>query len=238
MAPEPYRQTYRVERRTRDLTEAERAIVDARVRDWDEQVRKRERRHTIELTLPLVVGVAAVLFGAIRGNGAVIFMGGLMGSLFAIFFLVAWRQAKARIAASRGPWHPPPDGYGAIETRVVARSVVGAISGDEDYACWLLFEIPGGDWFYLEATVLPDGDARAEVHLVRLAPHGPYLSAEARGDAIPRRGASGQPDDYAKAMDDGQVWHPALTPDEGEHDVEGRVAEAKLPAWVRAAAEG
>jgi hypothetical protein len=36
-------------------------------------------------------------------------------------------------------------------------------------------------------------------------------------------------------MDDGQVWCPSSSPDEEEHDADGRVAEAKLPAWVRAA---
>ncbi len=218
--------------------DAERAIVDARVRAWNDQVRKRERGHALELLVPLAVVVAAMLFGALRGNGAVLFVGGLMGLMFAFFFVVAQRQAKERIAASKGPWHPPPGGYRAIETQIVARSVVGAVSGDEDYAYWLLFEIPGGDWFYLDPTVLPDGNAHAEIHLVRVAPYGPYLSAEGRGGVIPRRGASGHPDDYAKAMDAGQMWCPSLSPDEEEHDADGRVAETNLPAWVRAAAEG
>jgi len=238
MPREPYRETYRVERRTRDLGAEERAVIDAHVRDWDERVRRQERAGMLTLLVPLVGSVAAVVFGALRGNGGVVFTGGVMTLVFALCFVGARRQSKVRTAASRGPWHAPPDGYRVIETHVFARSVVGAVSGDEDYEEWLLFEVPGGDWFYVDPTCLSAQNvdlARAELHLVRLTPHGPYLSVEPRGEAIPRHGALTDPDAYAKAVDDGQVWRPSL---DEEYEAEGLVAEGDLPAWVRAAAGG
>jgi hypothetical protein len=120
-------------------------------------------------------------------------------------------------------------------SRVFARSVVVAVGGDRRGGCWLLFEIPGGDWFYLDVCVLLDEDAppvhvaveldRAELYLAHLAPHGQPLTIEGRGDAIPRA---------AKA----QVWSPPMPLGRRERNPHGRVAEADLPASIRAAVGG
>ena len=116
-------------------------------------------------------------------------------------------------------------------------AVVDAVSGDEDYAVWLLFEIPGGDWFFVDPLCLPGSDAatsvamfaREHVTLTSLWPHGVFVSADASGDPIPHRG--GGIGDYAEADARRFVWRPEEASLVGNAD--GMVPESSLPAWMR-----
>ena len=107
-----------------------------------------------------------------------------------------------------------------------------AASVDEDYATWLLVEVPGGEWFYVDSLCLPvewtrdpTKLARAEVRIARLWPHGPYLDVRATGHAIEHRG----PDDYAELVAAERVWRPS----EEDAGADGLVAESTLPEWLR-----
>jgi hypothetical protein len=236
MPQDAYRQTYRVESRIRALSQEEEKLVADRLSDWHARARKQAMSATMELAVPLAGAVAGLVYGAVRGNGAVLFVGALMTVMLGVILVLARRAGRARVAASRGPWDAPEGGWKIRETRVFARSVTGAVSDDEDYTRRLLFEIPGGDWFYVDPLDLPalrgaDEIGRAEVHLTRLWPHGAYLLAEARGDALPQRGLEDGGDDYARDCEAGRVWRPQ----DEESATEDLVPEAKLPAWVREA---
>jgi hypothetical protein len=80
--------------------------------------------------------------------------------------------------------------------------------------------------------------ARGELHLARLAPWGPYVSATSSGDPIPQRGATDTPDGagYASAVEAGWVWQPT-TQEHAESGADGLVEESALPAWARELAQ-
>ncbi|MDB4994680.1 MAG: hypothetical protein JWM74_2112 [Myxococcaceae bacterium] len=234
---EPYRETYRVERRTRELTDAEHAIARAHIDDWDRRVRAQHLTPVRRMFVAIPVAVLVAAFGVIRGNHALVATALLVGAFFAVIGFFARRDALKLIAISRGPWHPPAPGWCVIETHVFARSVIGAASDDEEYTHWLLYEIPGGTWFYLDPydVASPPIDlARSELHLARLAPWGPYVSATSSGDPIPHRGATDTPDGsgFAAAVEAGHLWQPA-TQEYAESGADGLVEESALPAWVR-----
>jgi hypothetical protein len=229
MSGASYRQTYRIERRERPLRPDEAQLVETRRRAWHAVVRKQETTHVPEMFVPFAV---VVLLIALKDWRVSIAVGGVGTLFFGVLYVVARRKMLARLAAARGPWDAPERGFAIQETRVVARSVVGAVSGDEDYEHWLLYEIPNGHWFFVDRLCLPhtaDTIEREELRLTRLWPHGVYLSIERVGEPIMRRGASGLHDDYARDAENGYVWRPADT----ESGADGFVSEADLPAWVR-----
>ncbi len=235
---EPYRETYRVERRTRELSEAERAVVRGHVDDWDRRARTQYLTPPKRMFVAAVLAVPVAVLGVARGNDALLATALIASVICAAISFFGRRDALRLVGLSRGPWHPPPEGWHVIETQVFARSVVGAVSDDEDYAHWLLYEVPGGTWFYLDPYGLgtpPAELARAELRFIRLAPWGPFLSATWTGDAIALRGASDGPDgsEYAAAVEAGYVWRPDEAPQTGESVAEGLVAETALPSWVR-----
>jgi hypothetical protein len=222
VSDDAYRLAYRVETHVRDLTTAEVALVDTRLREWNARVRRQAMQRTRELVYALPFAAVVVVVAAGRGWDGVVFAGGLMCFLFAMLLFAAWRQANATIAASRGPWHAPDGGWKIRDTRVVARSVVQVENDDEDHAIWVLFEVPGGEWFYVDAICLPPEKqnlAYADVRFTRLSPDGVYLDVDARGDAIPSREL---PD----------AWKPH---DEG---ADGTIAETALPPRILHAANG
>ncbi len=235
----PYRSAYRVERRVRDLSPEERALVERRRADYHAHVRAQETGTVHEMLVPIAVSLGAVAFGMLGHNHAAAIAGAGMAMMLVVLYVIARRKARERIAASKGPWDGPEGGWKVQETRVFARSVVCAVSGDEDYAMLLLFEIPRGDWYCVDPLCLPaegragDRDlARAELRLARLWPDGAFLSARAIGEALPWQGASGGAEDYAEAVEKGQVFQL----DDGEEPgADALIPEARLPAWVREA---
>lgn len=255
MPDDPYRSAYRVEETTRAPTAEELARVHARRDERTAHIRKQAMSGPRDIVVPLVVAVIAIGVGFAIDNPAVIFAGGLMTVMLTVIFVIARRKALERLAGyAPGPWSLADDEYEVREIRVVARSVVGAASGDEDYATWALFEIPGSRWLYVDPLCVPldgagasvDALARADVRLTQLLPHGEFLSAALSGDAIPRRGASGGSDDYTDALERGFEWRPGGPIDderdeeaEQEHDESlepgpiGRIAEDELPRWIR-----
>lgn len=255
MSSEPYRSSFRVDETTRALRADELAFVHARREERAAHVREQEMRGAKEMVLPLVTGVIAFAIGLAIDIPVVAFTGGGMAVAFAAIFVLVRRKALERIAAHPpGPWALPDEAYSVREIRIVARSVVGAASGDEDYVTWALFEIPGGRWVFLDPLSVPlDGAgarlealARADVRLTQLLPRGEFLSATVSGDAIPHRGAGGGAgEDYARAIERGFEWRPG-GPVDAEFDEDGRdydeslgpgpfgrVPEAALPAWIR-----
>ena len=188
MSDDAYRSAYRVETRVRDLTADEAALVDARLREWNEHVRRQAMRRVRELVYALPFAVGLVILAARSGWDGIVFAAGMMCVLFALLAFVARRQALKTIAAARGPWHAPDGGWKMRETRVVARSIV-AVDGSDD-GLWVLFEIPGGDWFYVDAICLPvavEQLDRADVRFTRLWPDGSYVAVDSSGDTIPWR---------------------------------------------------
>lgn len=151
----------------------------------------------------------------------------------------AAKKSGVRTAA-KGPYTPPDGGWQVRELVVVARSVVGAASGDEDYVTWLLFEIPGAAWVFFDPACLPEpyaasvaSIARARLRVTMLSPNGVTLAVEASGDPIPHHGADLSEDGYADAVERGFVWRPEDEWVKGNAD--GLVPEAALPAWIREA---
>ncbi|MBX3248998.1 MAG: hypothetical protein KF901_17605 [Myxococcales bacterium] len=260
MPSEPYRTSYRVEETTRALRATELAFVRARREERAADVHKQEMSGPREMVIPLTVAVIAFAVGLAIDDPAVMFAGAGMAVMLAGIFVIARRRALERVAAyPPGPWALPDEAYSVREIHIVARSVVGAASGDEDYVIWALFEIPGGRWVYLDPLSVPlDGPvarlealARADVRLTQLLPHGLFLSATVAGDAIPHRGAGGGAgEDYADAMERGFEWRPSgpidakLDEHGGDDDSSlepgpiGRVAEDVLPARIREVVQG
>ena len=238
--PDPvYRRGYRVETRTRELTAAESALVALRVREYDAEVRKQGMSRPREAAIGAAISTGVAALGALRASPPLLFAGALTGALLGVLALLARRAAKRTIGVARGPWHAPDGGWRVRETTVVARSVVGAASGDEDYMLWLLFEIPGGDWFYVDPGCLPPEAphlAHSTVEIARLISpggDGPFLEVRVHGDPIPRLGAADDPDSYAAEIAAERTWAPG--PGEGPDawDASGVVAEASLPRWMR-----
>lgn len=217
MSDGAYRLGYRIETNVRDLTPEEAALVAERVRDWDVRARRQAMVRVRELLFALPVAALFVIVAAGRGWNGVVFAAGLMFCLFAMLLYVARRQALALIATSRGPWHAPEGGWKVRDTRVVARSLTTVVTQAEDHSRWMLYEIPNGEWFYVDAICLlaKESDlARTDVRFTRLWPHGAYLEVIASGDPIPSRELA-------------DVWRPR---DEVEAD--GTVAEATLPPAI------
>jgi hypothetical protein len=236
-----YREGYRVEERTRPLSPEEEALVREQRAEWDAEVSRSAFRSSRELVVGLAFAVVVAVVGIVRRSGALVFGGALMTALLAVLVVVARRAAGRTIAASKGPWSAPEGGFQIREIVVIARSVVGAASGDEDYVTWLLYEIPGGAWFFVDPLCVPapsgasiEALARARLRLTMLSSNGVVLSVEASGDPIPHHGADLSSEGYASAMERDFVWAP-----EDEHwrgNADGLVPEAALPATIREAA--
>ncbi|HJL15939.1 MAG TPA: hypothetical protein RMH99_09795 [Sandaracinaceae bacterium LLY-WYZ-13_1] len=244
-----YRSSFRVDEVTRALEPSEDAEVRARRDAWHRALRRRELRSANELLLGVGVALAVAGVGVLVDAVGFVVMGGVTGTGLGVFSALARRRAQRRVADARGPWDPPPEGWRVREYAVVARSVVSAVSGDEDHATWLLFEVPGGDWGFLDPAELPDAAerdpaalARAELRVVQLWPEGEVLDVDLGAQPIPWRGASGRADDYADDLEAGYAWAPWDWLDEIDPDGElplgtvGRVPEHALPAWIRRAA--
>jgi hypothetical protein len=219
--PDAYRLGYRVETSVRELTTDEAALVAARVREWDAQVRRNAMGRVRELVFAVPLAIIVVIIAAGRGWDGVVFAAGVMGALFALLLFAARRQALATIAAARSPWLAPEGGWKMRETRVVARSMTSVMSSGEDPTIWLLYEIPNGDWFYVDSVGLRakrNELARAEVRITRFWPEGAYLDVSASGDSIP-------------CQELADAWKP---PNE---NADGTIAEAALPAAILALSE-
>jgi hypothetical protein len=224
---DPHRQSYRIEERIRSPTPEEREIVRGREATWRAAVIDRELRTTWDLLPPSVVAAAVLLLGWWRSSLPAAIAGGALAVLMAVMWWLARANARKRAAHAKSPWDAPDSGWQVRELFVVARALVVSASGDEDYGEWWLFEIPNGDWFYVDPIELPSFDApRAEIRLASLHPNGPYLHGTSNGEELPRRGAPH--DDYAKAVEMGFVWRPESA------TTDGRVTEATLPEWMRA----
>jgi len=215
MSDDAYRSAYRVETRVRDLTSDEAALVDARRREWDTHVRRQAMARVRELVFALPFAIGLVILAARSGWDGVVFSAGMMTVLFALLAFVARRQALKTIAAARSPWLGPEGGWKMRDTRVIARSTVKAHGGADPHAIWLLFEIPGGTWFYIDTFCLPPDKkdlSRANVQFTRLWPDSMYFAVTASGDAIPM----GELDD--------DTWDPS------DDAADGMIEEKALPA--------
>lgn len=249
----PFRtQAYRVEHRLRDLTPEEDALARA------ELEKSRAVRALVEQPHPLAE-LGCVVFLGVAGygvwQGSLAIMASMVGATLFLLFLELTR-AKKRIASWASPWQPPEGGWKMRETRIAARSLVVAVSvypdlviagermhDDDDtyWTNWMLFEIPGGEWFFLELrprTEVPDGEqvdlAREHVDLNRFWPHGPRASFRTSGATIPRHGAVGTESSFSDDVERGWLWTPSQVPDDAPlgswDDV---VAESALPTWIR-----
>lgn len=222
-------------------TPDEATFVDARRRDWHEQVRRNEAHGGLELLVPAGFGALGVVLGVTKSDGAMIVIAGALTAFLVGLAIVARRAAQQRIAASRGPWDPPDGTAWEIEeTRVRASAVVCAATDDEDYDVWMTFAVPGADWLFVEAAwvmqffaVVRDV-AREHVTITRLGKYGPLLAMRADGATIPWRGCAGTGEhDYVHACELGFAWRPELDPEDSEGGSMGLVAEASLPDWMR-----
>jgi hypothetical protein len=245
---EPYRSSYRVEERIRALDDQEAARVRARREAWHAEVRRRQLRQPNELLIGIGISVVSAVVGVVIDNPAVLFASGSMTVMLGGIYVLARRKAREHVGAVQSPWDAVDGEWKMRETRIVARSLVAAASGDEDYTTWLLFEIPNGEWLYLDSVCLPPDDAgpsgerlaRADVRLSQLWPLGLFLSARGTGDPIPHHGVSGSSgDDYAAALERGLEWSPPDELDEESAEAPvgpiGRIAESELPGWIREA---
>jgi hypothetical protein len=144
----------------------------------------------------------------------------------------------------RGPWEPPPGGWTVRETHVVARSAVRVPGGDEELGTWtwLLFELPGGDWFYLRVEESyrvnrAEEFAHADLVLTRLSPRGPILDGIVSGEHLAIFDAPEMlSDGYDAAVEAGRTWNPEVTWNDEmgrrRREDDGLVREQDLPAWV------
>ncbi len=225
-----YRTNYGVSSRTRDMTAEERARVEREVRIWNDAARRQAMAKPNQArAIGLAALVAMIIALALQSPAIAFSMGSLAGILLFSWF-VSRKQARKVIASSRGPFHPPPEGWRVEEIEVVARSLVVAASDDEDYMEWWLLEVPGADWFYFDSQMLTpncERSPRETLRIVRLSPDGPTLEAQWKGEPIPRQGMSDANDAYGAAIDAGCVWRPT----DGAH-FSGVVAESRLPTWI------
>jgi hypothetical protein len=231
---EPYREAYRVEDRIRPLTEDE----EARVRGERAAFRKNAEldepslKQDVLVGLPLVVGIVVLAIWRHSLSTAAI---GLLMAVVALPVVRHTRRAeRARRPRPKELWAPPSEeGWKVREITVVARSTIRAASNDEDYITYLLFEIPGADWFFLAEGWLPEGadPARAEMSLVALHPKGPLLTIASKGEPIPVHGEKDDSDGYVKSVERRQVWRPRTRA--WKSHVDGVVPESALPKWVR-----
>lgn len=212
---EPDASPFGVEEQVRPLTDAEAAFVRERLEGWHREVGRTARRTPRELFAGAGGGLVVAGIGAARGSGAVLFAGAVVAAVLAALGAVAQRRARKAMLAARGPWDAPEGGWRVREIRVRARAVVDA-SGT------YLYEIPGGDWFFVDRLSLPDSAAplaRAELRLTALFPDGVFLAAEPSGAALPEHALGGA------------IWSP---PDDAwRGNADGRIAEAALPEAVR-----
>lgn len=225
-----YRTSYGVTSRTREPNASELERVAREVRTWNDAVTRQQMKTPNEArAIGVASAIACVVALALR-SPAVAFATGSLAAILLYSSIVARRQARKIIAASRGPFHPPAEGWRVEEIEVVARSLVVTASDDEDYMLWWLLEVPGGDWFFFDPLMLPPTCGQspfAQLRVVKLAPHGPVLEAQWSGDSIPRRGAADSSDGYAAAIETGRTWRPEPMSSCG-------VASASdLPAWIR-----
>src|SRR5262249_28122138 len=146
MTERPYRVTYRVEERIRELTAEEEAFIRAMREAWHADVAKQARNPLFEVGAG-IAGVLVLLL-LLRSDRSTGIFGGLLAVTLGGMLLLGWKKSRERIATARGPWDAGAEGFAIRELHVVARSVVSAVSDDEDYDHFLLYEIPGDDWFF------------------------------------------------------------------------------------------
>lgn len=225
MTDAPHRLTYRVAGTIRDLSPEEERIVRERSTKLEADVRAREMQNPRVFLFGIGASGIVLVAGIVMGNTRVMAASAIAVAMFVTLLLAAHRAALKRVEARSDPWRPPKNGWQARETRIVSRSVTLAASGDEDYLEFLLFEIPGGDWFYIESGLLPASafPLRDELRLVALHPDGPDLTATSTGDPLVRHGES----DYVKAMAAGHEWAPR-----DASKWKGAIARSELPEWL------
>jgi len=237
---EPYRQPFSVREVERPLDEAELAMVRSRRRDELERRRKGAQFHLLWALGGGVVALGLMIAGVVRDDAALRMVGSLVGVLFSVISLAGYRDARRRQRAEPNRWLRDASTWSVKETRIVARSMVGAASADEDYAMWVLCEIPGEPWAFFRHAYEMHGVeemARAELSFVTLLPLGIVLRTETDGDPIALAGMQrDDPDAYVAACENAQTWSPydvdeesTVTPD----DPVGRVDASALPDWIR-----
>ncbi len=237
---EPYRHPFSVREAERPLEEAELEVVRERRVEAQRRHRREARFHFVWMLGSGVLALVLMLAGAIVHDVPLAAVGAVIGVVFSVIGLAGYRDARRRQRAKPNPWLGDASGWSVRETRILARTLVGAASGDEDYALWVLCEIPGEPWaFFCHDYGMPDLDAlaRTELRLVTLLPMGKVLRVEADGDPIPLAAMRrDDPDEYVAACERDQTWSPhdvtddhAITPD----DPVGRVDDAVLPRWIR-----
>ncbi len=239
--------SYRVEVRDRDLTGAETERVAEELRA-SERLRKRGQNDSRWLRHPWVRRLVLAAASAIvwRQNEPLALA--VLGLVVLETILTTARAKKLARAKSpiRGPWAPPPEGWTVRETHVVARAVVRAAGGYEELGTWtwLLFEVPGGEWFYIRVEApyrmgSAEEFARADLVLNRLWPHGPVLDAIATGEPLPILGVSDHPDDDAAVAEAEWTWNPVATYNDTlgrlRREDDGVVRVSDLPPGVLAA---
>jgi hypothetical protein len=236
---EPYRQPFSVREVERPLEEAELEMVRSRRREELQRRRKDAQFHVLWALGGGVVALGLMIAGVVQDDAALRMVGSFVGVLFSVIGLAGYRDARRRQRAKPSRWLRDESAWSVRETRIVARSMVGAASDDEDYALWVLCEIPGEPWaFFRHVYEMPSvGEmARAELVLVTLLPIGIVLRAETDGDPIPLSGMRrDDPDAYMAACEKAQTWSPydvdediAFTAD----DPAGRIDAWALPDWV------
>jgi hypothetical protein len=116
--------------------------------------------------------------------------------------------------------------------------------GDEELGTWtwLLFELPGGDWFYLRVEESyrvnrAEEFAHADLVLTRLSPRGPILDGIVSGEHLAIFDAPEMlSDGYDAAVEAGRTWNPEVTWNDEmgrrRREDDGLVREQDLPAWV------
>lgn len=237
---EPYRQPFSVREAERPLEDAELELVRERRTEAQRRHLKEARFHFVWMLGSGVLALGLMVAGAVRDDVALGAVGAVIGIVFSVIGLAGYRDARRRQRAKPNPWLRDASAWSVRETRIVARTIVGAASGDEDYALWVLCEIPGEPWAYFRHDYgMPDLDAlaRTELRLVTLLPLGKVLRVEADGDPISLAAMRrDDPDEYVAACEREQTWSPydvhddqAISPD----DPVGRVDEASLPKWIR-----
>jgi hypothetical protein len=227
-------ETYRVEEHLRPLTAEE----DARVRAERADFRARREAHfdRKQRSSPVAtVGLAAAAIVVCLALGARIPLalvagafGALVGALVSRGDAFGDRLRDGLYESGRSVWDAPKGrAWQVREVVVQARSVVAATGMEGDDTTYLLYEIPGDAWFFVDTRNLPDGSsfgdlARRRVKFTWLDPPGPLLGVEPSGDGIVLF------DDDPASEGDDFVWSPRE-----EHWERFVVPEAEVPAWIR-----
>jgi hypothetical protein len=176
----PYRSGPRVEHRIRALSADEALYIEQQRTAWHARLR-RTRWGTVAARI-VTIGAAALLVLALANAVHELTSPPSIALLLFVAIIAMGAVIGTRAELSPSPWDAPAGGFEVRETTLAPRSVL---------ACewWMLFELRGGEWYFVDRKHLPPGAPldREEIHLRQLWPDGRFLSANARGDAIPLR---------------------------------------------------